>query len=202
MTPRDTIAQTKIGSLAHVIAEMLERAGEQRPNGDILHDILAQVLPAAEYTIVADVEKAVDDVAARLWRAEAEDSGSPASVAAGRTREAFNGQSEDLKNRWRRLARAALSAASPHMPVPAGWVLVPEGDPVTLDDCPEGLFMFGDTIAMMTEYATMSRTVPPMRQRDAYIVESGEYFWGGTSRTMDRAKLMVQPLSSRPKGGA
>lgn len=47
MTARDAIARTKIGPLAHVIAEMLERAGEQRPNGDILHDILVQALPAA-----------------------------------------------------------------------------------------------------------------------------------------------------------
>jgi len=97
---------------------------------------------------------------------------------------------------WNRRA-----AASPHMPAD-GWVLVPEGGPVELDDCPEGLFLFGGTLAVMTEYATMSKTVPPMRQRDAYIVESGEYFWGGTSRTVDRAKLMVQPLASRPKGGA
>lgn len=37
----------KAGPLAHVIAEMLERAGEPRPNGDILHDILVQALPAA-----------------------------------------------------------------------------------------------------------------------------------------------------------
>jgi len=197
MTARDTIELAILDPEQFVgVRQVCETLSEWQAHATVV------ALTAAGYTIVgpADVEKAVDDVAARLWRAEAEDSGSPASVAAGRTREAFNGQSEDLKNRWRKLARAALTAASPHMP--AGWVLVPEGDPVTLDDCPEGLFMFGDTIAMMTEYATMSRTVPPMRQRDAYIVESGEYFWGGTSRTMDRAKLMVQPLSFRPKGGA
>lgn len=40
-------ARVKAGPLAHVIAEMLERAGEPRPNGDILHDILAQAVPAA-----------------------------------------------------------------------------------------------------------------------------------------------------------
>lgn len=39
--------RVKIGPLTHVIAEMLERAGESRPNGDILHDILAQAIPAA-----------------------------------------------------------------------------------------------------------------------------------------------------------
>lgn len=49
----------------------------------------------------------LDDVAARLWKAEAEDSGTPASVIAGRTREAFDDQSEELKNRWRKFARAA-----------------------------------------------------------------------------------------------
>ncbi|MBI1620312.1 hypothetical protein [Aquamicrobium zhengzhouense] len=39
--------RVKIGPLAHVIAEMLDRAGEPCPNGDVLHDILVQALPAA-----------------------------------------------------------------------------------------------------------------------------------------------------------
>jgi hypothetical protein len=61
----------------------------------------------------------VDDVAARLWKADAEDSGTPASVAAGRTREAFDDQSEGLKERWRKFANAALSAIA--HPVQPGW---------------------------------------------------------------------------------
>jgi hypothetical protein len=61
--------------------------------------------PAPSGQAVAEV----DDIAARLWKADAEDSGTPASVAKGRTREAFDDQSEGLKNRWRKFANAALS---------------------------------------------------------------------------------------------
>lgn len=39
--------QVRPATIAHVIAEMMERAGEPRPNGDILADVLCQVLPAA-----------------------------------------------------------------------------------------------------------------------------------------------------------
>lgn len=37
----------KPATIAHVIADMMERAGEPRPNGDILADVLCQVLPVA-----------------------------------------------------------------------------------------------------------------------------------------------------------
>lgn len=59
----------------------------------------------------------LDDVAARMWKADAEDSGTPASVAAGRTRGAFDDQSEELKARWRKIAKAASSVLS--QPPPA-----------------------------------------------------------------------------------
>jgi len=52
----------------------------------------------------------VDDVAAELWKAEAEDAGAPASIANGRTRDAFDDQSDELKRRWRKFARAAVRA--------------------------------------------------------------------------------------------
>ena len=51
-----------------------------------------------------------DDVAARMWKAEAEDCGAPASVAENRTRAAFDDQASDLKDRWRKFARAAIAA--------------------------------------------------------------------------------------------
>ena len=50
----------------------------------------------------------IDEVAARLWRAEAENAGTPQSGVDGRTAEAFAEQSEELKARWRKFARAAL----------------------------------------------------------------------------------------------
>lgn len=47
-------------TIAHVIAEMMERAGEPRPNGDILAAVLEQVLPAVRAPIpLADHEAAI-----------------------------------------------------------------------------------------------------------------------------------------------
>ena len=63
---------------------------------------------------------------------------------------------------------------------------------VRLRDCPEGLFLYEDTLAVMTEYATQTRHNP--YQRDAYIVESGEYFVGGDISSLERDELMVTPL--------
>lgn len=67
-------------------------------------------LEAAGYRILApgELDSREDDVAAAMWKAEAEDSGAPASIPAGRTREAFDDQSEELKARWRKFARAAI----------------------------------------------------------------------------------------------
>lgn len=90
---------------------------------------------------------------------------------------------------------AALSA----QPQPAqadGWRVVPEGEMVALDGCPEGLFSFGGYLGFMTEYSTV--TSDKFLQRDAYVVASGEYFWGGASTARDRARLLVQPLSALP----
>lgn len=82
-----------------------------------------------------------------------------------------------------------------------GWRLMPDGDPVELDECPEGLFLFGRTLVLMTEYARTHVDAADGRtflQRDAYIVASGEYFWGGTSDAQERARLIVQPLLPTP----
>lgn len=68
---------------------------------------------------------------------------------------------------------------------------------VRFKNCPVGLFMHGDTIALMTEYATERWTDDVISgvNRDAYIVSSGEYFWGGTSDGAVRDELMVTPLT-------
>lgn len=66
---------------------------------------------------------------------------------------------------------------------------------VQLHNCPPGLFLFigdgGPCLGFMSEYATV---VGNFVQRDAYVVASGEYFWGGTSDSKKRAKLLVMPL--------
>ena len=78
--------------------------------------------------------------------------------------------------------------------------------PVRLADCPPGLFSFRGAIGFKTEYRGMD-TVGPTdvpgsqirwavgRHSEVYVVESGEAFWGGTSRKDDREELMVTPIS-------
>lgn len=91
-------------------------------------------------------------------------------------------------------ARVALSGSG------SGWRLVPNGEPVTLDDCPEGLFLFNGNLGFMTEYTTEKND--GFQQRDAYCGDSGEYFWGGASSARERAKLIVQPmLPAAPQQG-
>ena len=51
-----------------------------------------------------------------------------------------------------------------------------------------GLFFDGDTLVLKTEYNTENHGGI---QEDAYIVGSGEYYWGGTSDVKIRAKLKV-----------
>lgn len=74
------------------------------------------------------------------------------------------------------------------------WVLVPMGEPVTLNACPPGPFEFNGSIGFRSEYATTLEE-PRRYQVDAYCFESGEYFWGGASGTEARAQLVVQPLA-------
>lgn len=67
---------------------------------------------------------------------------------------------------------------------------------VTLGDCPPGLFLFaGVCLGFKSEYRTASISRPGFSQSDAYVVASGEYFWGGTSDPEKRELLMVLPLS-------
>lgn len=58
----------------------------------------------------------------------------------------------------------------------------------TLADCPPGLFRFGDGIGFKSEYGDNAGN------SEAFCVESGEYFWGGTSSKADRERLMVAPF--------
>ncbi|PJZ18335.1 hypothetical protein CEW46_29155 [Bacillus cereus] len=67
--------------------------------------------------------------------------------------------------------------------------VVEVGKPVQLSELhPGSLFKFGDTIGMKSEYSNYRGAV------EAYIVGSGEMFWGGTSNARDQVALMVQPL--------
>lgn len=64
-----------------------------------------------------------EKVAARLWKAESEDAGAPASIPAGRTLEAFREQREDTKARWHKFARAALAVVREEMAEPSEEML-------------------------------------------------------------------------------
>lgn len=79
-----------------------------------------------------------------------------------------------------------------------GWTLVPNGAPVSLGEWPPGMFEFDGTLALKSEYKTRSLSQPSVWQSDAYIIESGEYFWGGTSDPKKRELLTVQPLTASP----
>jgi hypothetical protein len=68
---------------------------------------------------------------------------------------------------------------------------------VSLAECPPGLFVFGlSCLGFKSEYKTESQSRPGVWQSDAYVVESGEYFWGGTSNAVEREELLVTPLST------
>lgn len=57
---------------------------------------------------------------------------------------------------------------------------------ITLEDLPAGsLFKYGETIALKSEYRADGGAI------EAYIVGSGEMFWGGTKTSEDQRKLLV-----------
>ena len=65
-----------------------------------------------------------------------------------------------------------------------------EREEVTLADCPIGLFMKGTELCLKTEYGNNEGRI------DAYIVSSGEFFWGGAMLPEDQRKVLVRPVSN------
>lgn len=61
-----------------------------------------------------------------------------------------------------------------------------------LIDAPVGLFEHNGNLALKTEYSTIHKdgTSTP----DCYLVESGEYFWGGAKTVAERNNLEVKPI--------
>ena len=68
----------------------------------------------------------------------------------------------------------------------SGFFMVAAGFRCTLEMCPPGLFCQGDDFGFKTEYYDDNGP-------EAYCVESGEYFWGGTDDKEVRRKLLVTP---------
>ncbi len=73
-----------------------------------------------------------------------------------------------------------------------------QSDPTqtTLGEAPPGLFWFHRTLAFKSGYKTESLSRPGVWQSDAFVVTSGEYFWGGTSDPEAREKLSVRPIQT------
>lgn len=62
---------------------------------------------------------------------------------------------------------------------------------VTLADCPIGLFWHDDTLCLKTEYGNNEGRI------DAYIVESGEFYWGDAPQTIaNQRRQMVTPVDT------
>lgn len=103
-----------------------------------------------------------------------------------------NQNAEGPWSHWVQLAHAIITAdGKAH--ADARCVPVPD-QRVPLAECPPGLFWYGDTLAMKTEYTTTLEN-PRRYQCDAYIVASGEYFAGGVGGDVaKRAALMVLPI--------
>jgi hypothetical protein len=78
-------------------------------------------------------------------------------------------------------------------------------DLVTLAECPPGVFEFEGSLGFKTEYGA-TLPVPPhdvpgsqvkwqvTHWPEAYCLESGEAFWGGTKTQEDKAQLLVRPM--------
>lgn len=63
---------------------------------------------------------------------------------------------------------------------------------IKLIEAPIGLFEVDGILVLKTEYSTRHEdgTITP----DCYIIESGEYFWGGVDSVEERNNLEVAPV--------
>lgn len=68
-----------------------------------------------------------------------------------------------------------------------GYVVKKWGE-TTLEDCPIGLFSCGGELCLKTEYGDNNGRI------DAYIVSSGEFFWGGAKNPTEQRHVAVWPL--------
>lgn len=65
-----------------------------------------------------------------------------------------------------------------------------------LIDAPAGLFEFDGVLALKTSYCTIHpRKSSALLAPDCYILDSGEYFWGGAKTIEERNDLEVTPVA-------
>lgn len=72
---------------------------------------------------------------------------------------------------------------------------MPDAPQPTLGSAPPGLFWFEGILGFKSEYKTESVSRPGVWQSDAYVVEGGEYFWGGAPNPVEREQLVVIPIN-------
>jgi hypothetical protein len=58
---------------------------------------------------------------------------------------------------------------------------------------PGRMFLYGKTLGLKTEYKT------PQGACEAFIVGSGEMFWGGSGTTKEREELLVNKVKVKNK---
>jgi len=76
-----------------------------------------------------------------------------------------------------------------------GWTLRPWNRRTKLENCPVGLFEWNGGLHLRTEYHTAAGRI------DAYIVSSGEAFWGPAPQTAKSQRAtMVRPVECVPSG--
>lgn len=69
----------------------------------------------------------------------------------------------------------------------------------TLASCPPGLFMTEDGhYGFKSEYRSETKHDPVGSKTDAYVVASGEYFWGGVTDIEAREQIKVFPVELTP----
>lgn len=61
--------------------------------------------------------------------------------------------------------------------------LAPNGNQINFDELRPGLFLYNGTLCFKSEYGS-----------EAFIVESGEMFKGGTKSEKEKGLLKVQPM--------
>lgn len=85
------------------------------------------------------------------------------------------------------MAETSLSAAALYRAAhPAPTVINASSGPgVTLADCPIGLFRCHDELCVKTEYGNNEGRI------NAYIVSSGEFFWGGHPQTIANQRAQI-----------
>ncbi len=70
------------------------------------------------------------------------------------------------------------------------FIIEPKGWPCKLHEFGSGLFLSGNELCFKTGYITGEKS-------EAYIVDGGSAFWGGTSSDTDREELEIQPVVAK-----